>query len=266
MEKYQIFISYRRDGGDMLAGRLTDKLRELGYSVFFDIESMRSGMFNAQILDAISMCDDVIAVLPPNALDRCFDENDWVRKELSFSIANSKNIIPVLMRGFVFPEILPNDIDKIRFMQGVKASSEYFDAVVQKIESLLISPKKNCIIKSDNIDSPNEKLKKILNKLYEIVISYRNSLRNADVSKINITSNQMMNTMQEVYIFSERYKYSQKEISDLAMEMVMQFNDYGELFNKFVNSPDRTTAEAQEYARLAEIKFNKLIDMIIKSL
>ena len=76
----------------------------------------------------------------------------------------------------------------------------------------------------------------------------------------------MMNTMQEVYIFSERYKYSEKEISDLAMEMVMQFNDYGEWFNKFVNSPDRTTAEAQEYARLAEIKFNKLIDMIIKSL
>jgi len=26
MDKYQIFISYRRDGGDALAGRLADRL------------------------------------------------------------------------------------------------------------------------------------------------------------------------------------------------------------------------------------------------
>ena len=81
MENYQIFISYRRDGGDMLAGRLADKLRTLGYGVFFDVESMRSGLFNTQILEAITLCKDVIVVLPPCGLDRCSDDNDWVRKE-----------------------------------------------------------------------------------------------------------------------------------------------------------------------------------------
>ena len=43
---YQIFISYRRDGGDMLAQLLFDRLTHLGFSVFYDVESLRSGKFN----------------------------------------------------------------------------------------------------------------------------------------------------------------------------------------------------------------------------
>ena len=53
MEPYQIFISYRREGGDSLAGRIADRLRLEGYDVFYDVETMRSGPFNKQILSAI---------------------------------------------------------------------------------------------------------------------------------------------------------------------------------------------------------------------
>lgn len=41
--KYDVFISYRRDGGESTAKILRDKLSELGYQVFFDVESLRSG-------------------------------------------------------------------------------------------------------------------------------------------------------------------------------------------------------------------------------
>lgn len=139
MNDYQIFISYRRDGGDYLAGRLADRFNALGYKVFFDVESMRSGTFNTQILDAIAQCKDVLLVLPPKALERCVNTDDWVRQELAFALKNNKNIIPIMMRGFEFPATLPADIDQIRYMEGVVASSEYFDAVIQRIESLLIS-------------------------------------------------------------------------------------------------------------------------------
>ena len=98
---------------------------------------MRSGTFNTQILDAIEQCSDVLLVLPPQALDRCINEDDWVRQEIAFALARNKTIIPILMRGFEFPENLPSDIDKIRFMEGVTASSEYFDAVIKRIDSLL---------------------------------------------------------------------------------------------------------------------------------
>lgn len=141
MNNYQIFISYRREGGSDLAGRIADRFTSLGYSVFFDVESMRSGKFNEQLLSAIANSNDVLLILPPNALDRCANCDDWVRQEISFAIKTNKNIIPIMMRGFSFPEVLPPEIDQIRYMEGVTASSEYFDAVIDKIEKLLTSKK-----------------------------------------------------------------------------------------------------------------------------
>ena len=35
--KSHIFISYRRDGGEALAQLLNDRLKMLGYEVFYDI-------------------------------------------------------------------------------------------------------------------------------------------------------------------------------------------------------------------------------------
>lgn len=141
MEHYQIFISYRRDGGEHLAGRIADKLKEKGYTVFFDVESMRSGTFNTQIFKAIGGCKDFLLILPPKALDRCTDPEDWVRREIAYALEKGKNIIPVMMRDFAFPAVLPPEIDKVRFYEGVAASSDYFDACLEKIIRLLKTPK-----------------------------------------------------------------------------------------------------------------------------
>jgi hypothetical protein len=141
-KKYQIFISYRRDGGDSLAGRIDDRLTRRGYKIFFDVETMRSGVFNEQIYHAIDECQDVLLILPPFALDRCVNEDDWVRKEIAYAIQKEKNIVPIMMRGFEFPKVLPEEIDKIRMMQGITASTEYFDAVIDKIEESLKCRKK----------------------------------------------------------------------------------------------------------------------------
>ena len=139
MNEHQIFISYRRDGGDDLAGRLADNLRGRGYNVFYDIESMRSGVFNEQIYTALDACEDVLVVLPQNSLARCANEDDWVRKEIARAIALGKNIIPIMMKGFSFPEVLPDDIDKLRRYEGVHAISEYFVAMVDRLCDLMKS-------------------------------------------------------------------------------------------------------------------------------
>ena len=139
MKKYQIFISYRRDGGADLAGRISDRLTALGYSVFLDVESMRSGKFNDQLYRAIEACNDFLLILPPNGLDRCTNPEDWVRLEIAHALKCNRNIVPILARGFAFPETLPGDIDDIRHMDGIRASIDYFDAVMDKIESHLHS-------------------------------------------------------------------------------------------------------------------------------
>lgn len=157
MEKYDVFVSYRRDGGDAVAGRITDKLLSKGYKVFFDVESMRSGDFNDQIYDAIDACTDMLVVLPPNGLDRCISADDWVRLEVAYAIKKNKNIVPVMLRNFSFPEKLPDDINYLRRLQGVVASMEFFDAVISRIESLLTCSRKEQLPASSEL--PKSKIK-----------------------------------------------------------------------------------------------------------
>lgn len=103
MEHYDIFISYRRTSFET-ANLIATKLTMSGYSVFFDLETLRSGKFNDKLLEVIDGCKDFILILPPNALDRCVDEDDWVRREVEYAIQKGKNIIPVMLRGFEWPE------------------------------------------------------------------------------------------------------------------------------------------------------------------
>lgn len=139
MAKCQVFISYRRTGGADLAGRISDTLKRMGYQVFYDVDSMRAGKFNAQIYDAIDSATDVLVILPPQALDRCKDEDDWVRLEIERAIRNGKNIIPVMMTGFTFPHDLPESIRTLPEYEGVNYYSEYFSAAIDRIHKLLDS-------------------------------------------------------------------------------------------------------------------------------
>lgn len=171
MERYQIFISYRREGGDILAGRLAERFTALGYKVFYDVGSMLSGTFNTQIFDAIAECNDVLLVLPPNALDRCVNDDDWVRQEISFALKHNKKIIPVMMCGFEFPKTLPADIDDIRHMEGiVMPSNEWFDAVIDRINHLLDSKaslnKASKFPVLENLDFPEDTISNILNYVF----------------------------------------------------------------------------------------------------
>lgn len=122
-----------------MAGRVSDKLVDSGYVVFYDVESMRAGTFDDQIYTAIDQCQDVLLVLPPNGLDRCQNEDDWVRKEIAYALKTGKNIIPLLMEGFSFPSNLPEDIKDVSREEGVKVDSHYFAAVMERIRSLLKS-------------------------------------------------------------------------------------------------------------------------------
>lgn len=134
---YQVFVSYRHDGGESLARLISDKLKKKGLKTFHDVESMHSGKFNEEIFSVIDSCSDVIVILPPKGLDRCVNEDDWVRKEIAYAIKKKKNIVPVMMRNFEFPEELPDDISEIRNFHGIKANLELFAASFKKLLSLL---------------------------------------------------------------------------------------------------------------------------------
>lgn len=137
--KYDVFISYRRDGGEYTARILRDKLTEQGYSVFFDVESLRSGDFNAELYNVIENCSDFVLILSPNALDRCANDGDWVKNEIEHAINTNRNIVPVLLRGFEFPDNLPDSISALPKYNGIEANSQFFDAFITKLQQFLVS-------------------------------------------------------------------------------------------------------------------------------
>ena len=135
--KYDVFLSYRREGGGATARILRDRLTDMGYRVFFDKESLRAGYFNTALYSVIEQCKDVIVVLSPNSLDRCADADDWVRREVEHALHHNKNVIPVMLPGFRFPDTLPENMDGLRYRQGIEVNEEFFDAFVEKLAKFL---------------------------------------------------------------------------------------------------------------------------------
>ena len=144
-EQYDIFLSYRRKGGFETAKHIFDLLTRDGYRVSFDIDTLRSGDFDTQLLQRIDKCTDFIIILNAGAFDRSidptFDRNkDWLRIELAYALEKEKNIIPVMLDGFTeFPDNLPDDIAAVKWKNGPKYDHYYFDAFYNKLLRFLDS-------------------------------------------------------------------------------------------------------------------------------
>lgn len=116
MRKYDIFISYRREGGFDTAKHLSDLLTRDGYRVSFDIDTLRSGNFDTQLYERINQCKDFILIVDKHAFDRTIidkipREKDWLRCELAYALQKNKNIIPIFLSDInKFPDKLPDDI------------------------------------------------------------------------------------------------------------------------------------------------------------
>lgn len=131
--KYDIFISYRREGGYDTAKHLNDLLVRDGYRVSFDIDTLRNGDFDTQLLSRIEECRDFILIVDQHAFDRTLDpefdpKKDWLRCELAHALKHNKNIIPVFLSGVIgFPDGLPSDIANVTKKNGPEYNRYYFN-------------------------------------------------------------------------------------------------------------------------------------------
>lgn len=140
MRNYDIFISYRREGGYDTAKHLYDLLTRDGYRVSFDIDTLRSDDFDTQLYERINSCRDFILIVGPNTFDKCLDktipkEQDWLRCELAYALKKRKNIIPIFLSGTKgFPDGLPEDIAKVVKKNGPEFNRYYFDDFYRKLK------------------------------------------------------------------------------------------------------------------------------------
>lgn len=142
--KYDAFISYRRKTGFLMAQVLRELLKEKGVRCFLDLEQEHSGQFDENLFVAIQESANFILVLTNGTLERCVNEDDWVRREYLEAVRLNKNIIPVRYPDFTFPQEkelvqqLPDCMKMLDTKQGVLLSQEYLPATIEKIRDYLV--------------------------------------------------------------------------------------------------------------------------------
>lgn len=147
--KYDAFISYRREGGYDTAKHLNDLLVRDGYRVSFDIDTLRNGDFDTQLLERIEQCKDFILIIDEHAFDRTLDptfdpKKDWLRCELAHALKHNKNIIPIFLSGVSgFPDGLPVDIVEVVKKNGPKYNKFYFNDFYVKLKKEFLLAKRN---------------------------------------------------------------------------------------------------------------------------
>lgn len=140
--RYDVFISYRRSEAGAAARLLQRCLQDEGFSVFLDVDELGSGHFDDSLLRTIEEAQNFLVVLSKDCFDRCEDPDDWFRREIVTALRNSRNIIPVMMPGFAYPDAgrMPADLREVVRHQCVTYSQEYFDAMIKKLLGFLKSP------------------------------------------------------------------------------------------------------------------------------
>jgi len=137
-----VFISYRRATGSQLASLLKVHLSLRGFRVFLDVDLLGKGTFDDALLENVEKSINFISLLTEGSLDRCMVDttnSDWVRKEIALAINKKKNLVPVFLSGFKFPEAtdLPEDIRPLLRHNSVEWIHGYQSACVDKIVSFM---------------------------------------------------------------------------------------------------------------------------------
>jgi hypothetical protein len=144
---HDVFICYRHEGGVDLASRVKEFLDKKGYSVFMDIENLKSGPFNKELLTKIENAKDVIIILTKGSLDRCINENDWVRIEIAHAIKNKRNLVPIIASGFHMPDSskLPDEINELPNYHALNSYNDLFEQSMERmaVKFLTSKPKRN---------------------------------------------------------------------------------------------------------------------------
>lgn len=135
MQSFENFISYRRKDSSLEVRNIYDALIKKGYSTFCDVYSLKSGNYDENLKMIIDTCINFILVISQATINSCTEENDWMYKEIKEAIMMKKNIVCVFVGDVVFPDILPREIDSIRYQNGLKFDIVYFDSFINKLVS-----------------------------------------------------------------------------------------------------------------------------------
>lgn len=138
MQIFDNFISFRRRESLEEASEIYHSLNNKGFSTFCDIFSLNYRKNEDKVLGIIENCTNYILVLNKHSLDRCSEIDDPLRHEIAIAIEKKKNIICVLMKNTQLPEVLPKDIEGIRYCKKLIYSHKNYNGFIERLVSLFL--------------------------------------------------------------------------------------------------------------------------------
>lgn len=139
--KYDVFISYRRDGGSEKAELLKTKLESKGYKserIFMDTHSIKAGNWKERVKLAISQSVNFIVIITNGCFEKK-NEEDAFLYELEIARSLKKHIIPVLFDGIksINEDKLPEQLKDLHYENAPRYEHEYTDAFYKKLYSFI---------------------------------------------------------------------------------------------------------------------------------
>ena len=269
-EQKDIFISYRRKDGSVLAEAVAQLLESQGFHVFFDKDSIRFGSSFPQILeDAVKGCNEFIAIVTRNYFNekdkkgnrRIDSDIDWVRNELRLALESKKQIFPIYVTRPPKANALPTDIRLICEKQSIfyNRVSDTLNNVVARIKvDFTNNTKENALLGSiinrlKEVDvKDNEKFNlackdiiKLINNESDMESLYRILLRNEESKSVaQIVSNK---DFRFVVLYTLLTYYRRHNMPKRIIDMVQNFGD------EFIDYPFYHYVMTEYYLESAKI-------------
>ena len=140
-DTYDVFISYRRQGGAVKAELTKDELSKRGFResrMFLDTRSLTSGNYLKTILDAIANSRNIVVVITQDCFKGLPTDSTWVR-EIEYAIELHKNIVPIYFDGVteLKADEIPSCIQRLAFENAVQYVHSYADASFDRLATRL---------------------------------------------------------------------------------------------------------------------------------
>ena len=144
---YDVFISYRRQGGAEKAELTKGELAKRGFRedrMFMDTRSLSSGNYMEGILKAIDASRNLVVIVTKDSFKDLSEESPWA-KEIAHALKIGKTIVPIYFDGIneIKPDELPASFQRLAFENAVIYVHQYADASFDRlVERLSREPRK----------------------------------------------------------------------------------------------------------------------------
>lgn len=134
-----VFISYRRSTSSYLARAIYMDLKQHGYDVFMDVQSIDSGQFDEIILRQIEARAHFLLLCTPGTFDRINDHGDWLRREIEHAMLHGRNIVPILASDFKFDaattQHFVGKLAELPRYNALNAPHDYFEEALERLRA-----------------------------------------------------------------------------------------------------------------------------------